>query len=132
MATLGILYGFSEVSETGAHIWGLLARDFTTISAYSFLVFNLLCTPCFAAIGAIKSEMNNGKWTLFAVGYQTLLSYGVSLSIYQLGTLFASGGFGTGTAVALVIVAVLLYFLLRPSKDETLTRSGALSSKART
>lgn len=132
VATLGILYGFSEVSETGAHIWGLLARDFTTISAYSFLVFNLLCTPCFAAIGAIKSEMNNGKWTLFAVGYQTLLSYGVSLSIYQLGTLFASGGFGTGTAVALVIVAVLLYFLLRPSKDETLTRSGALSSKART
>ncbi|HHU22522.1 MAG TPA: ferrous iron transport protein B [Clostridiales bacterium] len=132
VATLGILYGFSEVSETGAHIWGLLARDFTTISAYSFLVFNLLCTPCFAAIGAIKREMNNGKWTLFAVGYQTLLSYGVSLSIYQLGTLFASGGFGTGTAVALVIVAVLLYFLLRPSKDETLTRSGALSSKART
>jgi ferrous iron transport protein B len=131
VATLGILYGFSEVSEAGTEIWGLLAGDFTAISAYSFLVFNLLCAPCFAAIGAIRREINSGKWTLFAVGYQTLLAYAVSLGIYQLGMFFTGGGFGIGTAAALVIAAVFLYLLLRPSSEEAFARRRVLSSKAR-
>lgn len=97
VGTFGILYGFAEVAEDGQEIWGTLAGSFTAVSAYSFLVFNLLCAPCFAAMGAIKREMNNAKWTWFAIGYQTVLAYGVSLCIYQLGSWFETGSFGIGT-----------------------------------
>ena len=93
MGTFGVLYNFAEVSEDGMEIWGSLAGSFTALSAYSFLVFNLLCAPCFAAIGAIRREMNNPKWTWFAVAYQTGFAYAISLCIYQLGSLF-SGNLG--------------------------------------
>ena len=86
VGTFGILYGFTEVAEDGSEIWGTLAGSMTTWAAYSFLVFNLLCAPCFAAMGAIKREMNNIKWFWFAIGYQTILAYGASLCIYQICT----------------------------------------------
>ena len=119
VGTFGILFGFAEVAEDGAEIWGTLAASFTAVSAYSFLVFNLLCAPCFAAIGAIKREMNNARWTWFAIGYQTVLAYAVSLCIYQLGTWFTTGVFGPGAAVALVLVAVFIYLMVRPYREST-------------
>lgn len=115
VATFGTLYGFAEVAENGEEIWGTLAASFTAIAAYGFLVFNLLCAPCFAAIGAIKREMNNAKWTWFAIGYQTIFAYAVTLCIYQIGTLVTGGGFTIWTAVAFAIVGAFFYLLLRPS-----------------
>lgn len=117
VGTFGVLYGFAEVAEDGAEIWGTLAQSFTTVSAYSFLVFNLLCAPCFAAIGAIRREMNNTKWTWFAIGYQTGLAYVVSLCVYQLGTLFTGGGFTVWTVVALVCVVGFIWLLFRPHTE---------------
>ena len=111
VATFGMLFGFAEVAEDGAEIWGNLAQVMTPIAAYGFLVFNLLCAPCFAAMGAIKREMNNAKWFWFAIGYQCGLAYVVSLCIYQIGTLLTGGGFGIGTVVAFVLVAAFLYLL---------------------
>jgi len=116
VSTLGILYGFGEVAEDGAEIWVLLSQSFTQVSAISFLVFNLLCAPCFAAVGAIRREMGNMKWTLIAVGYQTGFAYVVSLIIYQFGTLFGGGGFHIGTAVAMVMLAVMIYLIARPNR----------------
>lgn len=130
VGTFGILYGFAEVAEDGEEIWGTLAQSFTTVSAYSFLVFNLLCAPCFAAIGAIKREMNNAKWTWFAIGYQTLLAYGVSLCIYQLGTWFTSGSFGIGAIVALLLVALFIYLMVRPYKESKSLKVGAKAGAA--
>ncbi len=119
VGTFGVLYGFAEVSEEGTEIWGTLASSFTALSAYSFLVFNLICAPCFAAIGAIRREMNSPKWTWFAVSYQTGFAYAISLCIYQFGSLFA-GRFGIGTVAALIVVVVFLYMLFRPqAKKET-------------
>lgn len=129
VGTFGILFGFAEVAEDGSEIWGTLASSMTGIAAYSFLVFNLLCAPCFAAIGAIKREMNNAKWTWFAIGYQCAFAYGVSLCIYQFGTLLAGGGFGVGTAAAVLVLAGFLYLLFRPHR-ETTTLSVDLSSVA--
>ena len=117
VATFGMLFGFAEVAEDGAEIWGNLAQVMTPIAAYGFLVFNLLCAPCFAAMGAIKREMNNAKWFWFAIGYQCGLAYVVSLCIYQIGTLLTCGGFGIGTVVAFVLVAAFLYLLFRPYKE---------------
>ena len=117
VATFGMLFGFAEVAEDGAEIWGNLAQVMTPIAAYGFLVFNLLCAPCFAAMGAIKREMNNTKWFFFAIGYQCGLAYLVSLCIYQIGTLVTGGGFGIWTAVAFVIIAGFLYLLFRPYKE---------------
>jgi len=117
VGTFGILYGFAEVAEDGAEIWGNLQASFTTISAYSFLVFNLLCAPCFASIGAIRREMGNAKWTLIAVGYQTGFAYVISLIIYQLGMAFTGHGFGIGTMIALLLTAALVYLLFRPYKE---------------
>lgn len=128
VSTLGILYGFAEVAEDGFEIWGILASSFTVLSAYSFLVFNLLCAPCFAAIGAIRREMNNTKWTLFAIGYQTLFAYAVSLSIYQLGMLFTGNGFGIGTAAAILIVALFLYLLMRPYRERPIEAASVQAS----
>ncbi len=117
VGTFGILYGFAEVAENGEEIWGTLAGSMTTVAAYSFLVFNLLCAPCFAAIGAIKREMNNGKWTWIAIGYQTVLAYAAALCIYQFGTLFTGGEFGIGTVAAIIVFAVFLYLLFRPYRE---------------
>ena len=117
VGTFGILFGFAEVAEDGAEIWGQLAGSMTAVAAYSFLVFNLLCAPCFAAMGAIKREMNNIKWFFIAIGYQTLLAYVVSLCIYQIGTLVAGGGFGIGTVVAVILIIGFVYLLFRPYKE---------------
>ncbi len=117
VGTFGILFGFAEVAEDGAEIWGQLAGSMTAVAAYSFLVFNLLCAPCFAAMGAIKREMNNIKWFFIAIGYQTLLAYVVSLCIYQIGTFLTGGGFGIGTVVAVILVIGFIYLLFRPYKE---------------
>ncbi|KRU27710.1 iron transporter FeoB [Clostridium sporogenes] len=119
VGTFGILYGAGEVAEDGVEIWKTLQGSFTQLSAYSFLLFNLLCAPCFAAIGAIKREMGNKKWTWLAVGYQTGLAYGVAFTVYQLGSLFTGKGFGIGTLIALVLLVGFLYLLFRPYKDLT-------------
>lgn len=118
VATFGQLYGFAEVAEDGAEIWGTLAGSFTPAAAYSFLVFNLLCAPCFAAIGAIKREMNSAKWTWFAIGYQTVFAYAVSFCVYQIGSVLSGTAvFGIGTALAAVVILVFLYLLFRPKKQ---------------
>ena len=117
VATFGLLFGFAEVAEDGAEIWGNLASAMTPVASYGFLVFNLLCAPCFAAMGAIKQEMNNAKWFWFAIGYQCGLAYVVSLCIYQIGTLITTGVFGIGTAVAILLIIGILYLLFRPYKE---------------
>ncbi|MFA6846389.1 MAG: ferrous iron transport protein B [Sphaerochaetaceae bacterium] len=116
VGTFGVLYGFAEVAEDGAEIWSSLAADFTHLTAYSFMIFNLLCAPCFAAMGAIKREMNNAKWTWAAIGYMTGFAYIVSLIVYQFGKLFSGMGFGFGTFVALVFTVGLGYLLFRKNR----------------
>ena len=118
VATFGILYGFAEVAEDGSEIWGTLAASFTVAAAYSFLVFNLLCAPCFAAIGAIKREMNNAKWTIFAVAYQCVFAYVIAFMIFQFATFFTTGVFGIGTIIALLFLLVMLYLLFRPESKK--------------
>ena len=120
VGTFGVLYHFGgELSENGDEIWGEVANDFTYISAYSFMIFNLLCAPCFAAMGAIKREMNNGKWTAIAIGYMCLLAYCASLVVYQIGGLIAGEvGFNFFTIVAVAIIAFTIYLLFRPNKYE--------------
>ncbi|MDY2790808.1 MAG: ferrous iron transport protein B [Lachnospiraceae bacterium] len=117
VATFGMLFGFAEVAEDGAEIWGNLASVMTGVAAYGFLVFNLLCAPCFAAMGAIKREMNNAKWFWFAIGYQCILAYIVALCIYQIGTLITVGTFGVGTVAAFIFIVLFLYLLFRPYKE---------------
>lgn len=117
VGTFGILFGFAEVAEDGTEIWGMLAGSMTAVAAYSFLIFNLLCAPCFAAMGAIKREMNNTKWFLIAIGYQTGLAYIVSLCVYQIGLLVTGGTFGIWTIVAILLVAGFIYLLFRPYKE---------------
>lgn len=120
VGTFGILFGFAEVNaDNGIEIWGQLAANMTALSAYSFLIFNLLCAPCFAAMGAIKREMNNAKWFWFAIGYQTILAYGVSLCVYQVGMLVTKGVFGIGTVAAFVLIAGFFYLLFRPNRAGT-------------
>ena len=128
VGTFGQLFGFAEVAEDGQEIWGTLANSMSQIAAYSFLVFNLLCAPCFAAMGAIKREMNNAKWFWFAIGYQCLLAYLVALCIFQFGTLFTGGGFGIGTVAAIVILIGFLYMLFRPYKASTSLKANTVSS----
>ena len=128
VGTFGQLFGFAEVAEDGQEIWGTLANSMSQIAAYSFLVFNLLCALCFAAMGAIKREMNNAKWFWFAIGYQCLLAYLVSLCIFQFGTLFTGGGFGIGTVAAIVILIGFLYMLFRPYKESTSLKANTVSS----
>ena len=126
VGTFGILYGFAEVAEDGVEFWGQLAGSMSAVAAYSFLVFNLLCAPCFAAMGAIKREMNNTKGFLFAIGYQCLLAYVVSLCIYQIGMLVTGGGFGIFTAVAFLLIIGFIYLLFRPYRE-----SGTLNVNVR-
>ena len=130
VGTLGVLYGFAEVAEDGMEMWGAFAANFTALSAYSFLVFNLLCAPCFAAIGAIKREMGTRKWTWIAIGYQTILAYLSAMCIYQIGSLFTGGTFGVWTALSIVVVIGFLYLLFRPYKEsERLTAAEVPASK---
>ena len=117
VGTFGMLFGFAEVAEDGKEIWGQLADSLPQVAAYGFLVFNLLCAPCFAAMGAIKREMNNAKWFWFAIGYQCILAYVVALCIYQIGMLITAGAFGVGTVAAFILVIGFLYLLFRPAKE---------------
>ncbi len=125
VATFGVLYQYAgELSENGDEIWALMAQDYTAISAYSFMIFNLLCAPCFAAMGAIKREMNDPKWTAIAIGYMCVFAYVISLIVYQIGGLITGEvAFGIGTVVAVVLIAGLVYLLFRRNKyeDERLT-----------
>ena len=114
VGTLGILYGGGEGT-----VYDAIGAAFTGISGYSFLVFNLLCAPCFAAIGAIKREMNNAKWTWFAIGYQCGFAYLIALMINQFGGWAVGAGSIIGTIVAVIVLAGLLYMLFRPYKDAT-------------
>jgi len=118
VGTFGVLYNFGgELSENGDEIWGAVAADYTALSAYAFMIFNLLCAPCFAAMGAIKREMNNGKWTAIAIGYMCALAYCAALVVYQLGGLITGEvGFNLFTIVAIVIFAAFLYLMFRPNK----------------
>ncbi len=120
VSTFGVLFSAPGVSENGAEIWSALAGSFTALSAYSFLVFNLLCAPCFAAMGAIRREMNSAKWFWIAVGYQTVFAYAVSLCVYQIGMLF-TGQFSIASGVALALVALFLYLLFHPGKKNALS-----------
>ena len=122
VATFGQLYHFvGEVAEDGSEIWSELAADFTQVGAYAFMAFNLLCAPCFAAMGAIKREMNNGKWTALAIGYMCAYAYVVSTIIYQIGGLITGElTFGVGTVVAIVFIALIIYLLVRkPAKADS-------------
>lgn len=113
--TFGVLYNFSEVSEEGNEIWTLIGRDFTPIAAYSFMIFNLLCAPCFAAMGAIRREMNNKTWTVASIGYMCVFAYVSSLIVYQLGgLLLGEVSFGFWTIIALALLILILYLLFRP------------------
>lgn len=116
VGTFGVLFGFAEVAEDGAEIWGSLQSYMIPLAAFSFLVFNLLCAPCFAAVGAIKKEMNSPKWTFFALGYQTGLAYSVSMIIYQFGLLIGYGQFSVFTVIAAVLLVGLIYLIVRPAK----------------
>jgi ferrous iron transport protein B len=129
VGTFGILYNYAgEISEDGAEIWENLRAAIPPLAAYSFLVFNLLCAPCFAAIGAIKREMNNAKWFWFAIGYQTLFAYVVALCVYQLGMLFSNGSFGVGTAAAFALTAGFLFLLFRKGQTNKNKLNPAASS----
>ncbi len=112
----GIFYGFAEASEDGAEYWGLLAQDMTRVGGYAYLVFNMLCAPCFAAIGAIKREMNSAKWTWTAIGYQCALAYVAALCINQIGAFVTTGAFGVWTAVAFALAGGILYMLFRKNR----------------
>ena len=119
VATFAQLFNYAgEISENGEEIWGMVPNYFTGLTAYSFMVFNLLCAPCFAAMGAIKREMNNGRWTAFAIGYMCVFAYCVSLIIYQIGGLITGEvPFGAGTVAAVAVLAVGLFLLFRPNKN---------------
>lgn len=121
VSTFGILFNFAEVSENGTEIWGSLSSAYTAVAAYSFLVFNLLCAPCFAAVGAIKREMNSAKWTWFAIGYQTLFAYCISFCVYQLGNLFTSGELNFASIIAFAVVGMIVYLLFRSKRKETVS-----------
>jgi ferrous iron transport protein B len=125
VGTMGVLYGFAELGEEGEEMWGAFAANFSALSAYSFLMFNLYCPPCFAAIGAIRREMNNAKWTFFAIAYQLVFGYTLALMVYQFGVLASGGGFGAGTAAALAVLGLYIWLLVRrPSKKPARSREG--------
>ena len=125
VGTFGILYKYGEVSEMGEEIWANLQADMSALAGYSFLVFNLLCAPCFAAIGAIKREMNNAKWTWFAIGYQCGFAYLASLCIYQIGSAITGNMNIFGLIVALAVLAGTLYMLFKPYKESTTLKADA-------
>lgn len=117
VSTFGILFGFSEVAEDGLEIWGTMAQTFTSLSGFSFLVFNLLCAPCFAAIGAIKREMNDRKWLLIAISYQCIFAYIVSFMIYQIVSLIIGTGNIIGGILGILCFAMMIYLIIRKPKS---------------
>ena len=128
VGTFGVLFGgVEEVAENGWQVWANVRAAFTPLSAYSFLIFNLLCAPCFAAIGAIRREMNSAKWTWFAIGYQCGFAYAVSLVVYQLGMLFTGNGNIIGSIAAFALVALFLFLLLRPYKESNILKAKAVA-----
>ena len=132
ISTFGILFHYGEVGEAGEEIWGNLAANMSAIAAYSYSVFNLLCAPCFAAMGAIKREMNNAKWFWFAIGYQCGLAYLVGLCIFQIGGLFTGAAtFGFWTIVAIAIIIGFIYMLFRPYKESETLNVGVKMTKAK-
>ena len=126
VGTFGILYKYGEVSEMGEEIWANLQAEMSALAGYSFLVFNLLCAPCFAAIGAIKREMNNAKWTWFAIGYQCGFAYLASLCIYQIGSAVTGNMNVIGLVVSLIVLAGTLYMLFKPYKEATTLKASAV------
>jgi ferrous iron transport protein B len=130
VGTMGVLYGFAEVGESGEEMWDAFAVNFTPLSAYAFLVFNLYCPPCFAAIGAIKREMNNPRWTGFAISYQLVYGYVLALIVYQLGSFLSGGGFGAGTVAGFAALVLLVYLLLRKPAEKKLPRAGSFQRAA--
>ncbi len=134
VGTFGVLFGgFEEVAENGWQIWTNMRAAFTPLAAYSFLIFNLLCAPCFAAIGAIRREMNSARWTWFAIGYQCGFAYLIALIVYQLGMLFTGQGNIAGTIVAIAGVVFLVYMLVRPNpadkKEKIAKKDGARAAE---
>ena len=123
VGTFGVLYGFAEVAEDGAEVWGSLQNAYTPVAGYAFLVFNLLCAPCFAAIGAIKREMNSAKWTFFAIGYQCVFAYCTALVINQIGNIVLGQANIIGIIASLVVIALVLYMLFRPYKESSSFKS---------
>lgn len=124
VSTFGVLYaGFDRVTENGWQIWNTMRGAFSPLSAYSFLIFNLLCAPCFAAIGAIRREMNSARWTWFAVGYQTLFAYSVSLIVFQFGRLFTGSVNIIGLLTASLVLLFIIYLLFRPAKDNNMLKT---------
>lgn len=118
VSTIGMTFGLGEVAEAGNEYWAKAAADISAMGAYAYLVFNLLCAPCFAAMGAIKREMNNSKWFIFAIAYQCLLAYAVSLCVFQIGGLITGAAtFGVGTVVAILLIVGFIYLLFRPYKE---------------
>ncbi|MEG0276732.1 MAG: ferrous iron transport protein B, partial [Coprobacillus sp.] len=126
VGTFGILYGFAEVAEDGAEYWTVLATSFTVASAYAFLVFNLLCAPCFAAIGAMKREMNNTKWFVFAIAYQTGFAYIMAFIVYQVGTFLLTSTVSIGFIIACLLILGIIYLLIRPYKEAQSLKEGML------
>lgn len=122
VGTFGVLNGIAEATESDPGLWAATMQMFpSALAAMSFLIFNLLCAPCFAAIGAIKREMASGKWTFFAIAYQTLFAYAIALLVFQLGGLFAGAAFGIGSAAAIVVLFAMLYLLFRPAPDRKIS-----------
>ncbi len=120
VATFGTLFHYNgELSENGDEIWSFVASSFTALSGFSFLIFNLLCAPCFAAMGAIKREMNNAKWTAFAITYQCVFAYAVSFIVYQFGLLFTGSVNIVGVILAAAVLLFMIYMLVRPYKEST-------------
>ena len=131
VGTFGVLFGgFEEVAENGWQVWANMREAFTPLSAYSFLIFNLLCAPCFAAIGAIKREMNSAKWTWFAIGYQCVFAYVIALIVYQFGLLFTGNMNLLGTIAAVILTIGILYMLFRPYKESNTLRTRVRMKRA--
>ena len=131
VGTLGVLFGFAEVAENGVEYWANLQTFLTPLSGFSFLLFNLLCAPCFAAIGAVRREMMSGKWTAFAIGYQCVFAYAVAFCVYQIGLTATGNGFGLGTALALAVIVLTVYLLARkPHSDKPAQPSASIPQKA--
>ncbi len=123
VATFGILYNFAGgLSESGQQIWPQLKSEYTVYAGFSFLIFNLLCAPCFAAMAAIRQEMKSAKWTLFAIGYQTVFAYSVSLCIYQIGSYVSGDGSTLGLVTAISIICFVLFMLLRTNNNSSMLK----------
>ena len=127
VSSLGVLYGMAETAEDGSEYWELLRKDYSQLAAYSFLIFNLLCAPCFAAVAAVRREMMSARWTLFALGYQTAFAFITSLLIYQFGKFFSTGVFEwQGMVPAIALLVFVLYLIFRKNKFEQTRDSNAV------